>query len=527
MGKSFSNRKFEALVILALLTVAAVGGAGQEERPQIIPQKNRPQENKKPKKGKEPRAVGVVQLSGSKGTLIPVAILIDGRFYDAGAYKADPVPMAIDVGTVYEVEQAGDSQGLFTVNGALHSQTVANGPPWKGTGTFLPQGADAPKDRRKAEDVPVGLDKSGGDEPPRLTRKDSSKASSSSGAPSDVGGTEKSGTAQGGGTASGGSSGQSTSGPDKGGDAKEQTPAGSASPSANGSPEASSKNQSSPAPNSSAQPSSDESSGKQSAPGRSKSGQPTSGQSTSGDENYYRPTLRRGKPTQTAPADEEKATKQGAAKADSSGPATAPSAANMKMIAAISDSAGPEPQSYKFFWKAGEEEERRGQMVALAENEVRAYAAALVKNRISAQPGGSKATLSKGKTTSKQAQPVLENVQFHGFDVWLNNQLVMVLSADAHIPGTPDVSSLPDEFSAAVVARTDIYGNLQKLFSAVTDKFHFDVTPRLELIDVVDADGDGRGELLFRETSDVGNGYLIYRATADRLWKMFDSLNAE
>ena len=61
----------------------------------------------------------------------------------------------------------------------------------------------------------------------------------------------------------------------------------------------------------------------------------------------------------------------------------------------------------------------------------------------------------------------------------------------------------------------------------MTDKFHLDVTPRLELIYVVDADGDGRGELLFRETTDAGSGYVIYRASADKLGKMFDSLGAQ
>jgi hypothetical protein len=122
-------------------------------------------------------------------------------------------------------------------------------------------------------------------------------------------------------------------------------------------------------------------------------------------------------------------------------------------------------------------------------------------------------------------QPVFENVQFRAFDVWANSQPVMILSAESHFPPMPGAATAPEQYSITLVARTDIYGNLRKLYSGATDKFHLDVTPRLELIDAVDADGDGRGELLFRETTDAGSGYVIYRASADKLGKMFDSLS--
>jgi hypothetical protein len=44
----------------------------------------------------------------------------------------------------------------------------------------------------------------------------------------------------------------------------------------------------------------------------------------------------------------------------------------------------------------------------------------------------------------------------------------------------------------------------------------------MELIDAVDADGDGRGELLFRRTNDNGSAYAIYRITPDGLWPLFE-----
>ena len=74
-----------------------------------------------------------------------------------------------------------------------------------------------------------------------------------------------------------------------------------------------------------------------------------------------------------------------------------------------------------------------------------------------------------------------------------------------------------------VVARIDTYGDLRKVLVQVTDDQHLDLTPRLELIDAMDADGDGVGELLFRKTTDAAQGYLIARVTSDQLWPLFDT----
>jgi hypothetical protein len=520
MSRKFLYRRLGSavIVILASFAVTAVPSLAQRQRRQNVPPEEKPPEAKKAKKEKEPRAVGVLQLNSSgKGTLIPVAILIDGKFHDASVYKADPIPMALESGTVYEVEQAGDSLGLFTVSGALHSKNPGSANPWVAAGSYLPHGTEVAKTSHKAENVPVGMDNS--DEPPRLTRKDSSKpppvpaASSTTAAPPSAapgsGSSEKPGPSAA--PASSQPASGSAAGKPLGQEAQKSTTAG-----------ASDKPADQSAREQSAKPAA------QGTPAQGSSDQASSGHASTGQtsDNYYRPTLRRGKPTQGAPQEDEPVAKAGKPESAVTPTATGTvSSAPPQLVPAISDSGGPDPKSYKFFWKTGEEEERRNQMLAAAGDEVRAYVAALARNRISATPPPTaKTTAAAHKAPAKQAQPVFENLQFHTFDLWGNNQPVMILSAEAHFSPAPGVATAADSYSIALVAKTDIYGNLRKLYSGVTDKFHLDVTPRLELIDAVDADGDGRGELLFHETTDAGNGYVIYRATADKLWKLFDNL---
>jgi hypothetical protein len=515
------------LAILGLSGLTVLRGEAQDrpelKRPHDVPEE-KPAEPKKTKPVKGPRAVGILQLSGNgKATLIPIAILIDGKFHDASVYKADPVPMALDGGTVYEVEKTGQSEGLFTIKGALHSKNPGSPSPWIGSGSYVLNGAEVAKTSHKAEDRPVGMDNST-DAPPRLTRGKDTKAGTasdaspgnSSGTGAGKGSSEKPGTA----TPSG-SSQQPATGSGAGGSSGQDGQKSGAPASGEGGKDQAATGQASTNQGSQDSKSQGSTSSSQASPSQGQGG------------NYYRPTLRRGKPTETAPEEDESAPKTDASKMDkTASPATAATAnpIPVQLLPAISDAGGPDPQSYEFFWKEGEEDERRAQMLALAAAEVRSYVQALERNAIPAKPpvakaGGAKAGGSAHKPPAKPAQPTFENVQFRAFDLWKNSQPVMILSAEAHLaPAAGSVATLPGVYNVAIAAKTDIYGNLRKLYTGVTDKFHLDVTSRLELIDAVDADGDGRGELLFHETTDVGNGYVIYRATADKLWKMFDSL---
>ena len=69
---------------------------------------------------KGPRAISVLQWQADeKGNatlkLLPVAIVDGDKYYDASLYQAQPVPMALGFGVVYEVFDRGKPFGYFTI----------------------------------------------------------------------------------------------------------------------------------------------------------------------------------------------------------------------------------------------------------------------------------------------------------------------------------------------------------------------------------------------------------------------------
>ena len=375
---------------------------------------------------KGPRALGLIFLTPKgKARLTPIAIMVDGKFFDAGSYKGTPVPMALDFGVVYEGFRTGVSQGLFTITqpGQLNRA-------WMAEGTWLPAGAKPPETSKKYE-TPVIEDK---DAPPRLHR-----------------------------------------GSDKPDATKEPpTPAP-------------------PAPKAPAAP-----------PVAKAPPEPES----INDPN--RPILRRGKPDPNARREAMKTFDEDefATASKAAPPAKNAKPIDIQVIPAISDAGGPDARPYTFDTKPEEEASYRAKMLDLAAAELRSQSK-------DAQ------TAPRAKSKANAAKPTFDNVKLRIFDLSSSNEPVLVLSAVAH--GTAagaGTSEGPKDIT--LVARTNLEGELRKLFFSVTDSRRLDETPRMELIDAVDADGDGRGELLFRRTFDSGSVYAIYRVTADQLWPLYE-----
>ncbi len=190
----------------------------------------------------------------------------------------------------------------------------------------------------------------------------------------------------------------------------------------------------------------------------------------------------------------------------------------VQIIAAISDAGGPEPRPYAYSLKPDEEQKLRQKMLALAAGEVRSRAA-----QLEGGPGPQARTSAKAGSKA-QAQPVFEDIELHAFDLSNSNEPIVVLMVKAHMPPGAGVTAPGLQYILTVVAREDAYGDLHKDLVNTTDTRHLDALPRLELIDAVDADGDGRGELLFRQVSDAGSAFVLYRVIGDQLWPLFQGV---
>jgi hypothetical protein len=220
-----------------------------------------------------------------------------------------------------------------------------------------------------------------------------------------------------------------------------------------------------------------------------------------------RPVLRRGKPKKPEKSPEqelEEFTKSSSA-----------SGKEPERLVAVSDASLPERRPYAFPWQREEQEQYTGAIIAMAQAEVA---------KVLAPPAKGPAEGGRATRAAKPVLPVLEDVRVRAFDLNYDNNPELVLMARHTLPASPSVPART--YYVTIVAGVAIGGELRRLMAVVTDDQRLDSVPRMELIDAVDAEGNGDGELLFRRVGRTQQSYELFRVGMDKLWTLFEGAQA-
>ena len=104
--------------------------------------------------------------------------------------------------------------------------------------------------------------------------------------------------------------------------------------------------------------------------------------------------------------------------------------------------------------------------------------------------------------------------QFRVFELAYGSGATMVLSAHTADAGAK-------EKFVTLIAQPDLYGGVTVLVKNVTDAAHLDDTPRMRLVDAVDAEADNRGELLFELRGATQRQFALYRVLRGDATRIF------
>jgi len=549
--------RLQAIAVSIVLSFCAIAPAQLRDRTEHQPvDQGQPQSvGKKPAK-RGPRAIGVVEFLPKGGVrLVPIALWMDGKYYDASFYGANPEPMALQPETLYEALNNGEPTGWFTVTTPkqINGNWVADGK-WRTETAFdvmqAHQASKQPKPKSRAptddDGGPPVLRRAPGSGSPETSNSSQGTAGSTSGTSTSASNAPKTSSDDSDRPTLKNSSPSSSSNDDSGRPTlKNSSPASSSSTTANDDSSRPTLKSSSPSASASSDDS-DRPTLKNSSPPSNASSRPALGSDTSEgnaqpptapppaptsspDENDSdRPTLQRGKPaaqpsTKAPSATTARITKAKAAPnvTTAQSPKSAGStmsSQSAKAYPAISDAGVYETRSLTYPMTAAEREERGQPMLAMAVEEVRNY----YSKRQQAQAVPKPTSKAPGKTAARPPDFVVSEYDLSAFDLDFSNSPTFVLTAKVPAPSDQTSATGPLDYFVTLVARVDINGQVQKVFSSVTDKNHLDAFPRLEMIGALDADANGRGDLLFRQYNDGSINYGLYRVYPYQMVKIFE-----
>jgi hypothetical protein len=434
------------------------------------------------------RAVGVYEWTGdlakpTASRLIPVSLFINRKLQDAGVYLARPVPFSLLTGNVYQLEKSGLPQGTLELAYARHLVASQNSATtfddgWFGYGKYAAPAAPK-KSNLRASTTPIRLD--GLDEDPDKPHFSSRSAQPGSG--------------------------------------------GSAIPKPGSTPTASSTPANDP-----------------DRPTMKKRGSESESATVPGDDTD-RPTLRKRSSNDKPAGDEGRVEKVGSAVDDPNRPVLhrgkpvgamsdddipkltgLPPEKELHQMVAVSDAVDRQPHDFARAW---DDEQERADVLAKMQTAARAQldayggahpAAATPAAPVKSAPKDTRKVNSKLRRTIIQETPpapvpLLEE-DLRGFELSYNGTPTFVYTA--HTDGAGAARK-----DVTLVAQMNPKGEPEFAIKSVTDEAHLDQTPRMHLVDAVDAEASNRASLLFELKAQNTRQFALYRVIGSHAEQIF------
>lgn len=455
----------------------------------------RAQVHKVTKPQKVVRAVGVYEWTGdlakpAGSRLIPVSLFIDGRFQDADIYESNPIPFALDTGNVYELQKAGIGQGTLELAFSRKLIPTPNAystwdDGWFGYGKFA-----APAAPKKSNLKPVttlakinGIDDEN-DDKPHFSARSATPGTGGSAAPLP------------------GSKPVADSVPADDPDRPKLHHDTGDKTAANDIPDDPDrptlrKHPAAATPATSPQAASVNNDRVQAL------GSPMT------DAN--RPELHRGKPV-SAMRDEDLPKLVGL-----------PADKDLQQMVAVSDA---EDRPQHDFSRAFDDETERANILGKMEESARAALAVYEKangvgpaNAAPTPPKRTASTAAHRAVAKKSAAPppppeTLLDEKLTGYTLSYGGAATFVYSAHTDGVGSP-------ERFVTIVAQNNVQGKPEIALKSVTDATHLDRTPRMKLVDAVDAEASNRASLLFELRAQNTRQFALYRVLGGRADQLF------
>jgi hypothetical protein len=188
--------------------------------------------------------------------------------------------------------------------------------------------------------------------------------------------------------------------------------------------------------------------------------------------------------------------------------------ANLHQMVAVSDAVNRDPHPFTLDW---DDEAQHKAILEKMQTMARAQLAAYASTPATPTPSAAKKTTpttarSRRPTPAPQA-PLLDE-ELKAYTLSYGGAATYIYSANTG--GTGAALRY-----VTIVAQDDGLGDIKPAIQSVTDAAHFNRTPKMQFVDVVDADASNRASLLFELRSQNARQFALYRVIASHPEQIF------